>query len=265
MAIPHNSLFVHEEYWFATVGLIVSASRSPPGLAPKRGRFWSSFSLGSEKGRLLELIFALGGLFGVIFGSFFEPWAHFGSAGGQLFHHKNGLDHQRRPNRHFPQNILIFWVPFWSHFSSIFRFLGLCFWASFFVESRDRFFMDFGFISAQFFHIFFYLSAPLVLVIFDNPSIRKRVSCKSKGIKFSTFSAFFVDFVSSSFFIRFCEIFEAILGSIWHYFSEKNLDLLFSKLNFSFENLVHISTKYWKYFSLQYKTCLLYTSDAADE
>ena len=66
--------------------------------------------------------------------------------------------------------------------------------------------MDFGFIPAQFFDIFLYLSAPLVLVIFDNPSIRKRVSCKSKGIKFSTFSAFFVDFVSSSFFIRFRDL-----------------------------------------------------------
>ena len=78
--------------------------------------------------------------------------------------------------------------------------------------------MAVAFISRPFFDIVFYLSALLVLVIFDNHSIRKRVSCKSKGIKFSTFSAFFVDFVSSSFFIRFREIFEAILGSIWHHF-----------------------------------------------
>ena len=39
----------------------------------KRVHFWSSFSLGSGKGRLLELIFALGELFGVIFGLFFDP------------------------------------------------------------------------------------------------------------------------------------------------------------------------------------------------
>ena len=78
--------------------------------------------------------------------------------------------------------------------------------------------MDFGFIPAQFFDIFLYLSAPLVLVIFDNPSMRKRVSCRSEGNKFSTFSAFFVDSVSSSFFMRFCEICEAIWGSIWHHF-----------------------------------------------
>ena len=33
----------------------------------------------------------------------FRSWAHFGGAlGAKLFHHKNGLDHQRRPNRHFP-------------------------------------------------------------------------------------------------------------------------------------------------------------------
>ena len=57
--------------------------------------------------------------------------------------------------------------------------------------------MDFGFISTPFFDICLYLSAPLVLVIFGNHSIRKRVSCKSEGIKFSTFSTCFVDFVSS--------------------------------------------------------------------
>ena len=82
--------------------------------------------------------------------------------------------------------------------------------------------MDFDSISTPFFCIVLDLSAPLVLVIFYNPSIRKSVSCRSKGIKFSTFSAFFVDFVSSSFFIRICEIFEAILSSIWHNFLEKN-------------------------------------------
>ena len=82
--------------------------------------------------------------------------------------------------------------------------------------------MDFGFISTHFFCFLLGLSAPLALVIFDNLSIRKRVSCKSKGVKFSTFSTCFVDFVSSSFFIEFCDLFEAIWGSIWHRFSEKN-------------------------------------------
>ena len=58
---------------------------------------------------------------------------------------------------------------------------------------------------------------------FDNHSTQKRVSCKSKGVKFSTCSTCFVDFVSNSFFIGFCDFFEAMWGSIWHYFSEKNL------------------------------------------
>ena len=144
--------------------LIVSASRSPPGLdskgstfgahfrlAPKRIDFWRSFS---HSGLFLEPFLAYVWFIFQLFWLIFRSWAHFGSAGGPLFHHKNGLDHQRRPNRHFPQNIVTFWGPFWSHFSSIFRFLGLCFWASFFVEFRDRFFMDFGFIPAQFFDIF---------------------------------------------------------------------------------------------------------------
>ena len=83
--------------------------------------------------------------------------------------------------------------------------------------------MDFGFISTHFLlaYISTQLSSPLVLVVFDNHSIRKRVSCKSKGIKFSTFLTCFVAFVSSSIFIRFCDVFEAILGSMWHHFSEK--------------------------------------------
>ena len=233
-------------------GRIVSASRSPPGLdwilndcslledlfelifcvfpmvwalfsrivfGCEQIHFWSSFS---PSGLFLEPFLALCWLFFQICWSICRSWAHFGSAGGQLFHHKNGLDHQRRPNRHFPQNIVTLWVPFWRHFSSIFRFLGLCFWASFFVEFRDRFFMDFGFISTHFFDIFLYLSTPLVLVFFDNSSIRKRVSCKSKSVKFITFSTCSDDFVSNSFFSRFCDFFDAIWGSIWHRFLRKN-------------------------------------------
>ena len=43
------------------------AQSARPGF--QRVHFWSSFSLGSEKGRLLALIFSLGALFGAIFGS----------------------------------------------------------------------------------------------------------------------------------------------------------------------------------------------------
>ena len=84
-------------------------------------------------------------------------------------------------------------------FGVFFDFWGSVFKPRFFVVFWDRFFMDVGlkFISTPFFDICLYLSAPLVLVIFGNLSIRKRVSYKSKGIKFSIFSTCFVDFVSS--------------------------------------------------------------------
>ena len=57
--------------------------------------------------------------------------------------------------------------------------------------------MDVGFMSTLLFGIFLYLSAPLVSVIVGNSSIRKHVSCKSKGVKFSILSTCFADFVSS--------------------------------------------------------------------
>ena len=78
--------------------------------------------------------------------------------------------------------------------------------------------MDVGFISMQFFDICLYLSAPLVLVSVDNPSIRKRVSCKSKDIKFSNFSTCFVDFVSSSFLSDFVTFLRPSEAPFWHHF-----------------------------------------------
>ena len=89
------------------------------------------------------------------------------------------------------------------------------------VEFWNWLFMDVGFLSTLFFDMLLYLSAPLVLVIFGNHSIRKRVSCRSKDFNFYTFSTCFADFVSSSFFMRLCYIFEAIWGSSWHHFWEK--------------------------------------------
>ena len=82
--------------------------------------------------------------------------------------------------------------------------------------------MDLCIISTLFFGMFSYLSAPLVLVFFCNPSIRKHVFCKSDGSKIRTFSMCFVGFVPSLFFSRFSLIFDAIRGSMLHYFSEKN-------------------------------------------
>ena len=64
--------------------------------------------------------------------------------------------------------------------------------------------MDFGFISTLLFGMCSYLSAPLVLVICCNPSIRKHVFGKFEGIKFDTCSTCFVDLVPS---LVFSEIF----------------------------------------------------------
>ena len=44
-------------------------------------RFAQSARPGSEKGPLLELFYTIGRVSGVIFGSFFDHWEHFGSAG----------------------------------------------------------------------------------------------------------------------------------------------------------------------------------------
>ena len=119
--------------------LIVSASRSPPGLDPKRIHFRNSFSLGYKKGRLLELIFALGGLFCNSFGSFFKPWEHLGSAGGQLVYHKNGLDHQRCAKRHFPKIPSLFWSHSGVFFYDFFSFLNPVFKHSFCLSSGTNF------------------------------------------------------------------------------------------------------------------------------
>ena len=86
--------------------LIVSASRNPPGQAPKRLDFWRSFSQS-------------GGLFGVIFNSFFDHWKHSGSAGGPLCGIGVGV-------------VLL----------HIFGLVRLCFSASFVVELQGLFFMD---------------------------------------------------------------------------------------------------------------------------
>ena len=67
---------------------------------------FSSIVFGCEKNPVLDFcsvsffFLAILAYFWFIFLSFwliFRSWAHSGSAGGQLFHHKNGLDHQSTP------------------------------------------------------------------------------------------------------------------------------------------------------------------------
>ena len=89
--------------------------------------------------------------------------------------------------------------------------------------------MDLCIISTLCFGMFSYLSAPLVLVIFCNPSIRKHVFYKSDGSKIKAFSTCFVGFVPSLFVFRFSLIFHAIWGSIWHQLWEKKRSETLSK------------------------------------
>ena len=115
-------------WWdFTQKMVIVSASRSPPGLdskgstceahfrlAPKRVDFWSSFSHS-------------GGLFGVIFGPFFGLWERFGSAGAPIFDHKSGLSHQRVFQEAFPQKYIHSLGPIWRSFLEYFLIFGALF------------------------------------------------------------------------------------------------------------------------------------------
>ena len=62
--------------------------------------------------------------------------------------------------------------------------------------------------------MFSQLFAPLVFMIFDNPSIRKLVFHRSHGSTFNRFCASFFDFISSVIFDMIFSTFEAILVSI---------------------------------------------------
>ena len=100
-------------------------------LFAKRINFCSSFSL---SGLFLEPFLFHVWLIFQSFSLIFRSWAHFGSAGRQLFHHKNGLDHQRRPSGISPKIKSLFWSHFGIIVGVFFQFFELCFEASFFVE-----------------------------------------------------------------------------------------------------------------------------------
>ena len=70
--------------------------------------------------------------------------------------------------------------------------------------------------------MFLQLFAPLVFMIFDNPSNRKLVFHRSHGITFNTFCACFFDFISSVIFDMIFSTFEAILVSILSQKRQKN-------------------------------------------
>ena len=113
-------------------------------------------------------------------------------------------------------------VHFWSHFGVIFDFLGYAFKHRFLLSSRAHFSVIFGVISTSFFVMFSQLFAPLVLMIFDNPSNRKLVFHRSHGITFNTFCACFFDFISGVIFDMLFSTFEAISVSILRQKTRKN-------------------------------------------
>ena len=137
-----NSFFVFFQ-WFE---LCFQASF----LVAKRIHFWSSFSL---SGLFLEPFLAHVWLIFRSFWLIFRSWAHFGSAGGQLFHHKNGLDHQRRPSGISPKIKSLFWNHFGVSFCDFFCFLSSIFKHRFLLSSEA----DFSWILASFRHHFFVL------------------------------------------------------------------------------------------------------------
>ena len=119
-------------------------------LFAKRIHFWSSVSL---SGLFLELFLAHVWLIFLSFSLIFRSWAHFGSAGGQLFHHKNGLDHQRRPSGISPKIPSLFWSHFEVRSCDFFGFLRSVFKHRFLLSSEA----DFSWILASFRHHFFVL------------------------------------------------------------------------------------------------------------
>ena len=98
-------------------GLIVSASRSPPGLC---SNLRSSVRVPNEYTFRVtfRIIF---GPFGIIFEACLGPWGHFGGAVGSLFASKISLGLQRWPKKRLPRNPLTLLETFWSSFFEYFR------------------------------------------------------------------------------------------------------------------------------------------------
>ena len=121
-------------------------------LVARRINFWSSFSL---SGLFLEPFVAHVWILFRSFSLICRSWAHFGSAGGQLFHHKNGLDHQRRPSGISPKINSFFWSHFGAFFCDFSGFLRYVFKHRFLLSSEP----EFSWMLASFRHHF------LILVI----------------------------------------------------------------------------------------------------
>ena len=111
------------------------AQSAGPGF--QRVHFWSSFSLGSEKGRLLALIFSLGALFGAIFGSclvhFWVILAHFSFLGalwerwGPTFLLQKRFEPPKAPPEAFPRTSSHFFGHIWESCFEYFSIFGALF------------------------------------------------------------------------------------------------------------------------------------------
>ena len=119
-------------------------------LFAKRIHFWSSFSFSRL---FLEPFLAHVWLIFRSFSVIFRFWAHFGSAGGQLFHHKNGLDHQRRPSGISPKINSFRWSHFGVSFCDCFCLLSSIFKHRFLLSSET----DLSWMLASFRHHVFVL------------------------------------------------------------------------------------------------------------
>ena len=98
----------------------------------------------------MELIFALGVLVCVIFGSFFEPWEHFWSAGGYFLIIKTVWATKGAPRGISPKILSLLWIHFGVIFRVFFDFGGSVFKLRFLLSSGA----DFSWILASFGHMF---------------------------------------------------------------------------------------------------------------
>ena len=113
----------------------------------------STFKALSPSGLFLESFLAQFWLMFQIFWFIFRSWAHFGSAGTQLFHNKNGLDHQSSTRGRSRDINSLFWSHFEVRFCDCFCFLSSIIKHRFLLSSEA----DVSWILASFRHHFFVL------------------------------------------------------------------------------------------------------------
>ena len=114
MHVQCYSYILHIQGWYTC---ILSGSSSYSIGIYYCKRFAQSAGPGSQKAWIWELCFAMGVLFGVFVGWFFDHWKHFVSAGGPTFDGSIRFGRPKGPHEAPTRNPLIFWtdlgVTFW--------------------------------------------------------------------------------------------------------------------------------------------------------